>query len=227
MDASMPRPGRTGIRRRIVEKMKAKVRFWVDGSELLHFDDPRNHLTWDEPAYATVRMLESIPGQGASVHLGAYSGFHYTVTIITGGEHHLDWVSLLHAHVGEDGNWEHQENHVVDRGPVVVGSDVWVGFEAVILSGIQIGHGAAVAARAMVTKNVEPYSIVGGNPAKHIRYRFDEPTREALLRIAWWEWPKAKVRAHGNQIHSPQVDEFVRLHDPDASACELCANPTW
>lgn len=223
----MPRPPRNGLRRRIVEKLKAKVRFWVTGAEVVHWDDPRNTLTWDTPAYATVRILESRSGEGAPVHLGAYSGFHYTATVITGGQHHLDWVSLLHAHEGEDGHWVHAPGHVVDRGPVVVGSDVWVGFEAVIMSGVTIGHGAAVAARAMVTKDVEPYSIVGGNPARHIRYRFDEPTREALLRIAWWDWPKKKVAAHGHLIHSPQVEEFVRLHDPEDSACEVCAHPNW
>jgi acetyltransferase-like isoleucine patch superfamily enzyme len=211
----------------VVEKLKAKVRFWVDGAEIVHWDDPRNTLTWDVPSFATVRMLESIPGEGASVHLGAYSGIHYTATVITGGQHHLDWVSLLHAHEGADGHWEHAPRHVIDHGPVRIGSDAWVGFEALIMSGVTIGHGAAVAARAVVTKDVEPYSVVGGNPARHIRYRFDEPTREALLRIAWWDWSKAKVRAHAGQIHSPEVAEFVRKHDPDDSACELCARPTW
>lgn len=214
---------RRGIRGWLTEKAKAKVRYWVDGAEIVHWDDPRNTLTWDPPAYATVRMLESIRGQGAPVHMGRYSGFHYTAIVMTGGQHHLDWVSLLHAHE-EDGKWVTQKDHVVDRGPVVVGSDVWVGFEALIMSGITIGHGAAVAARAVVTKDVEPYSIVGGNPAKHIRYRFDEPTREALLRIAWWDWPNEKVAQHGDQIHSPNVAEFVADHDPalGSPSCTLC-----
>ncbi|MFL6024493.1 MAG: CatB-related O-acetyltransferase [Marmoricola sp.] len=218
----MSRPPVRGLRRRVAAKVKSRIRIWVTGNEVIHWDDPRNTLTWDSPAYATVRMLESIAGEGAPVHLGAYSGCHYTVTVITGGQHHLDWVSLLHAHEAEDGSWVHAENHVADRGPVVIGSDVWVGFEAVIMSGVTIGHGAAVAARAMVTKDVEPYAVVGGNPARLIRYRFDEPTREALLRIAWWDWSKAKVRAHAHLIHSPDVEEFIRLHDPDASSCELC-----
>lgn len=222
-------PRRRGLRGRLAELAKAKVRFWVDGAEIIHWDDPRQRLTWDEPAYATLKLLDSIDGKGASVHLGAYSGCHYTVVVISGGQHHLDWISLLHGH-DEDGQWVVGKNHVADRGPVVLGSDVWVGFEAVILSGITIGHGAAIGARALVTKDVEPYSVVGGNPARHIKYRFDEPTRAALLRIAWWDWPKKKVAAHKDLIHSAQVETFVRTHDlqaADAQSCAICAEPTW
>ena len=229
MKSDMRRPAPKGIRRRLVEKAKAKVRYWVDGAEIVHWDDPRNHTTWDDPAWPPLKLLESIPGEGAPVHIGAYSGVHYTVVVITGGQHHLDWVSLLHGH-DEDGEWVTAPDHVTDNGPVTRGSDAWVGFEALIMSGVTISHGAAVAARAVVVKDVEPYSIVGGNPAKHIKYRFDEPTREALLRIAWWDWPKKKVAGHKDVIHSPQVDLFVRQHDPEAPVaepCAICANPTW
>lgn len=203
--------------------VKAKVRQWVDGAEVVHWDDPRNRLTWDTPSYPTVRLLESSRGKGAPVHLGAYSGFHYTALVITGGQHHLDWVSILHAH-DEDGAWVVQEDNLVERGPVLVGSDVWVGFEAVIMAGVTIGHGAVVGARALVSRDVEPYSIVAGNPARHLRYRFDGPTREALLRIAWWDWEKSKVAAHRDQIHSPEVAAFVAGHDPalGTPSCEVC-----
>ena len=81
-----------------------------------------------------------------------------------------------------------------------------------------------IAARAVVTKDVEPYSIMVGNPAQHVRYRFDEPTREALLRIKWWDWADAKVAAHRDQISSPEVKEFVAGHDPELGepSCEVC-----
>jgi len=225
----MHKPHPRGFRRRLAARIKARVRYWVDGAELVHWDDPRNTSTWDNPTFAPIRLLESIPGKGAPVHIGSYSGVHYTVTVVTGGQHHPDWVSLMHAH-DEDGQWVTAENHVVDRGPVTIGSDCWVAYEALIMSGVRIGHGAVVAARAVVVKDVEPYAVVGGNPGKVIRYRFEEPVREALLRIAWWDWPRKKVAAHKDLIHSPQVERFVRLHDPEAvdrEPCEICANPTW
>jgi hypothetical protein len=82
------------------------------------------------------------------------------------------------------------------------------------MSGVTIGHGAIVAPRAVVLHDVQPYEIVGGNPAKHIKWRFDEPTREALLRIAWWDWPEEKVARHRHEIDSPDVQGFIERHDP-------------
>lgn len=80
-----------------------------------------------------------------------------------------------------------------NKGDIVVGNDVWIGYEAVILSGVAIGDGAVIGARAVVTKNVPPYTIMGGVPARPIRRRFDEATVETLLRLRWWDWPKEKI----------------------------------
>ena len=80
-----------------------------------------------------------------------------------------------------------------NKGDIVVGNDVWIGYEAVILSGVTIGDGAVIGARAVVTKDVPPYTIMGGVPARPIRRRFDEATVETLLRLRWWEWPKEKI----------------------------------
>ena len=80
------------------------------------------------------------------------------------------------------------------RGPVNLGHDVWIGEQALILDGITIGSGAIVGAGSVVTKDVPPYAIVGGNPAKVLKYRFPADVIEALLKIAWWDWPDYKVR---------------------------------
>ena len=81
-----------------------------------------------------------------------------------------------------------------NRGDIVIGSDVWIGYEAVILSGVRIGDGAIVAARAVVTGDVEPYTIVGGVPAKPIRKRFTPETIHRLERLRWWDWPREKLQ---------------------------------
>lgn len=203
--------------------MKARVRFWVDGHQIRYFDVPGQPLIWEFPSYPTVKILEGIPGDAEPVRVGKYTGIHYSTVIIPGGQHHLDWVGTLHAHV-ENGEWVNHPEAIFSNGPVVIGSDVFVGYQTVIGNNVTIGDGAVVAARSMVVKDVEPYSIVGGNPAKHIRYRFDQPTREALLRIKWWDWSVEKVAAHKDQIHSPDVVEFIAGHDPElgAPSCRLC-----
>jgi virginiamycin A acetyltransferase len=84
----------------------------------------------------------------------------------------------------------------VSKGPIVIGSDVWIGTKAIVLSGVSVGHGAIVAAGSVVTKDVKPYAIVGGNPARVIRQRFSPEVVDRLLEIEWWEWPMEKVRQH-------------------------------
>lgn len=92
-----------------------------------------------------------------------------------------------------------------NKGDIVVGSDVWIGYEAVILSGVHIGNGAIIGARAVVTKDVAPYTIVGGVPAKPIRRRFDDETIEKLESLRWWDWDAEKIRACIPAIQSGDI----------------------
>jgi len=85
------------------------------------------------------------------------------------------------------------ENAYESRGDTVVGNDVWLGMEAMVMPGIKIGHGSVVAARSVVTKDVPPYTIVGGNPAKVIRRRFSEVKIEMLLEMKWWDWSEEEI----------------------------------
>lgn len=81
------------------------------------------------------------------------------------------------------------------KGDTVVGSDVWFGYESLVMPGITIGHGAIIAARAVVTRDVPPYAIVAGNPAQVVRLRFDEARVRELVDMAWWDWPEDQIRA--------------------------------
>lgn len=98
-----------------------------------------------------------------------------------------------------------------NKGDIVIGNDVWIGFEAVILSGVTIGDGAVIGSRAVVTKDVEPYTIVGGVPAKPIRKRFDEQTIEKLEKIGWWDWSEEQIRQNLEAIQSGNVDALSRF----------------
>ena len=113
--------------------------------------------------------------------------------IMNGGNHATDWFTTFPFPVFGQG-WETAMPEAwPHRGDTVVGHDVWIGYGATIMPGIQIGDGAIIATRSVVTKDVEAYSIVGGNPAQPIRFRFDEETRKELLEIAWWNWDPDKI----------------------------------
>lgn len=92
-----------------------------------------------------------------------------------------------------------------NKGDIVIGNDVWIGYEAVILSGVTIGDGAIIGTRAVVTKDVPPYTIVGGVPAKPIRRRFDDETIAELLRLRWWDWDKEKISRNISAIQSGNI----------------------
>lgn len=201
-------------RAQLKEVAALRVRRWAFGTEVNFPGDPRRRIEIHPTSTAPVRLVQFSESDGFPVTVGAYSGVHHTVTIIHGGMHRTDWVSVLHTRPLGDGTWTTIDHIVESKGPVVIGSDCWIGYEALIMSGVTIGHGAVVAARAVVAKDVEPYSIVGGNPAKHIRWRFDEETRAALLRIRWWDWPAEKVDRLRAEIDSPDVAGFIARHDP-------------
>lgn len=89
-----------------------------------------------------------------------------------------------------------------NKGDIIIGNDVWIGFEAVIMAGVTIGDGAIIGTRAVVTKDVPPYTVVGGIPAKPIKKRFDEDTISKLLRIKWWDWSNEKIARNIAAIQS-------------------------
>ena len=148
----------------------------------------------------------------ANLKIGNYCSIAKNVQIFLGGIHRTDWVATypFPAFYKEAG---HIKNFTITRGDVVIGNDVWLCENCTILSGVNIGHGAVVANGAIVTKDVAPYEIVGGNPAKHIRWRFDEPTRAALLNSAWWDWPEDEVLSVVELLCSDNISTFLNYAD--------------
>ena len=92
-----------------------------------------------------------------------------------------------------------------NKGDIIIGNDVWIGYEAVIMAGVTIGDGAIIGTRAVVTKDVPPYTIVGGVPAKIIRKRFDDATIERLENLRWWDWNAAKIQRSISAIQSGDI----------------------
>lgn len=98
-----------------------------------------------------------------------------------------------------------------NKGDIIIGNDVWIGYEAVIMAGVHIGDGAIIAARAVVTKDVLPYTIVGGTPAKEIRKRFDTDVIEQLLMLKWWDWSIDKIRQYLPYIEKGYLNKLLTV----------------
>lgn len=125
---------------------------------------------------------------------------------IGGGQHPIDWVGTSPAfYQGRDSVTKKLSNFPrPEPKRVIIGSDVWIGYRAVIMQGVSIGHGAVIGTGAIVTRDVEPYSIVVGMPARHLRYRFENELRAALLASRWWECDDAMLAACAHEIRDPK-----------------------
>lgn len=127
------------------------------------------------------------------------------------GRHPTEWISTHPVFFStlKQANITYAEKDFFDEcGEVIIGNDVWIGADAIVLDGVSIGDGAIIAAGAVVTKDVEPYSIVGGVPAKIIRYRFTDIQINFLQEMSWWNWPDEILRSHAELFRKP-VDEAV------------------
>ena len=111
--------------------------------------------------------------------------------------------------------WELEKSNITtawdNKGDIVIGNDVWIGYEAVIMAGVHIGDGSIIAARAVVTKDVPPYTIVGGTPAKEIRKRFDAEVIQQLLMLKWWDWSADNIRQCLPYIMEGKINELLTI----------------
>jgi len=176
---------------------------------------PRRHRTIHEmyPEYSIGRGTYGTPvirslGEGSTLKIGAFCSISDGVQIFLGGEHRTDWVTTYPFNI----LWKAANTitgHPGTKGDVMIGNDVWIGAESLILSGVKIGDGAAIAARSVVTRDIPAYAIAGGNPARMIRKRFDDNTIERLLSVRWWDWDDALIESHLPMLLSSDIGAFL------------------
>jgi Acetyltransferase (isoleucine patch superfamily) len=132
--------------------------------------------------------------------------------LMTSGNHTMKSLSTYTFPIFYE-EWGLDVSHITDawdnKGDIVIGNDVWIGYDAIIMSGVKIGDGAIIGTRAIVTNDVPPYTIVGGIPAKVIKKRFSDDIILKLLKIKWWDWPDEKIQANIQHIQSGNIDKLV------------------
>ena len=139
--------------------------------------------------------------------IGKHCSIARNVTIGVGG-HNYHWVTTGAIIVDSDYNFIPNPKDVIQKDTPIIGNDVWIGMNTMIMRGVKIGDGAVIAAGSVVTKDVEPYSIVAGIPAKHIKFRFGREQINALLRIKWWDWSDEKIKENIGYFYD--IDLFIK-----------------
>lgn len=177
-----------------------------------YYDDPDDSENFER------NVLYHYPFIGDKLVIGKFCALARGVKfIMNGANHKLTGFSTYPFGIFGQG-WEAAvpaPGDLPSRGDTVVGNDVWIGYDALVMPGVKIGNGAIVAARSVVVKDIPAYAVVGGNPAQVIKTRFPPETVAALERIAWWDWPVEKVTRHLKAIVSADLDALqAAANDP-------------
>jgi len=166
--------------------------------------------------YLTIKQW----GEGAGLQIGAFCSISDSIVVFLGGNHRTDWITTFpfgHIFQKELGA-QKIAGHPKTNGDVIIGNDVWIGRNSTLMSGIHIGDGAVIAANSTVVKDIGPYEIWGGNPARLISRRFELEVVDLLLKLRWWDWDEDRIR---NSVpilsNAPSVEALLKLQANDSS----------
>ncbi len=173
-----------------------------------------NDFVNDPRDFEKNNVLYHYPVNGDKLKIGKFCSVACGAKFLfTSGNHSLESLSTYTFPIFFD-EWGLDAKNIRqawdNKGDIVIGSDVWIGYEAVIMSGVRIGDGAIIGTRAVVTKDVPPYTIVGGVPAKQIRKRFDDATIEKLEEIRFWDWDEEKIKRNISAIQRGDICALER-----------------
>ena len=181
----------------------------IEIGDYTYYDDHEDVMNFEKNVKYNFEFIDDklIIGKFCSIA----SGVQF---LLNGGNHLTEAISSFPFAIFGNG-WEQAmdgKTYPV-RGNIEIGHDVWIGHEAVILPGVKIGDGCIIGSQSVVTKSAEPYTIIGGNPAKPIRKRFIEEDIEALLEIQWWNWPIERITENVQNLTSNNIDALKEIHD--------------
>ena len=162
-------------------------------------------FTFGRETYGNLQIRDFM--EQDDVEVGSFTSIAPGVQILLGADHRVDWVTTYPFNI----NWKQFKDvkgHPKSNGAVRIGSDVWIGLDAVIMSGVTIGDGAVIGARALVNEDIPPYSIAVGMPAKVIKYRFTSDIIDRLLAIRWWGWSEDKLERAMPDLLSEKITFF-------------------
>jgi len=180
----------------------------IEIGDYTYYDDPEDSENFER------NVLYHYDFIGDRLIIGKFCAIARGVKfIMNGANHKLGGISTYPFQIFGNG-WEKVMPTLADlpyKGDTVIGNDVWIGYDTLIMPGVKIGDGAIVAARSVVVKDVPPYTIVGGNPAQVIKQRFSSEVIAKLLEIKWWDWPIAHLTQHLDKIVGGEVDALAAV----------------
>jgi acetyltransferase-like isoleucine patch superfamily enzyme len=177
----------------------------------IHLAGLTRRYGFDIGAYSYGRPKVRFPESGRRLTIGRYCSIADKVEILLGGDHRLDWVST-YPFAAMAGLWpeaQASQDYHASRGDVTIGNDVWLGSGCLILSGVTIGHGAVIAAHAVVTRDVPDYAVVAGNPGRIVRRRFSPEIVAGLLETRWWDLEPAMVTRLVPALEAPDAEGLI------------------
>ena len=180
----------------------------IEVGDYTYYDDP------DGPEHFEKNVLYHFDFIGDKLIIGKFCAIAKDVTFMMNGANHQSTGFSTYPFFIFGNGWEKsapQPGELPFKGNTEIGNDVWIGYNATIMPGVKIGNGAIIASKSVVTNDVPAYAVVGGNPAKIIKQRFDDKTIDALLSIAWWDWSSDKITAHLDAITQNNLDLLSKL----------------